>query len=215
MNLEKRKFILEKAKFLLAILLALFAAISMFISIKSCNISKEARKDAKDALQTSQCQFLQINRPYIILNPKKFDNGWFWKVDQNEKQVEITLKYEIKNVGNVTAKDISLPDKIFVGNLKNDTPVVYKKMGKVTLGPGDDFIIESKMAMGYENEELAKKQLDYLISDKSANTTFLLSVNYANELDESQKYRTFVENRIHNDKALLVKSEMLILPDNK
>ena len=230
---------LEKKKFILDIILAVFVVISLGISIRSCRtsekaektateaieiskksneIAKEANKISHDALETSQYQFLQINRPYITLAPKKFKDGLYWKVTQQENTVLIVLQYEIKNVGNVSAKNISFPDKIAVGpkmKLKDYAYVFYKKPSKVSLGPGDDFIITPNMLMEYENEEEAKINFAHFISDKSDGTTLLLSVNYTNELDESQKYRTFMQNRIHNDEALILKSEMIVLTEDE
>ena len=214
---------LENKKFILDIIIAVSVVISLGISIRSCRTSEKAEETAKEAnkisnaaLETSQYQFLQINRPYITLSPIKFDNGMYWKVTQQDNVVKVALKYKIKNVGNVAAKDIELPNKIGIDpkmKLKKDASVLYQKPRKVTLGPGESFTIEPILMMGYENEEIAKKKYVYLISDKSYGADFLLPLNYTNELDETQKYRTFMQNRIYKEKALIIKSEMINLKD--
>jgi hypothetical protein len=109
-----------------------------------------------------------------------------------------------------------LPDKIGIGpglKLTKDAPVRYYKSGKITLGPGDTFIITPIIVIAHENEETAKEEYEHLISDKSDGVDILLPVNYTNELDETQRYRTFVQNRIHKNVALVIKSEMLTLSD--
>ena len=215
-DLEKTFKSEGKKKFVFDLIMLFVAVIAIGVSIKSCRISEEAEKSANEALDISKFQFLQVNRPYIILSPKKFDNGQYWKITQEGSIIRVALKYEVNNVGNVAAKDIKLPEKIGLGprmKLNEGAPVYYQKMGKVTLGPGDSFSIEPNIVMGYKNEEVAKEQFEHLISDKSYGADFLLSVNYTNELDETQKYRTFIQNRIHKNKAQLIKSEMLNLND--
>lgn len=215
-DLEKTIKSSEKKKFYLDLAMVIVVLISVVISIRSCQVSENAEDTAKEALDTIKYQFIQTNRPYIILSPKKFDDGLFWKVGRKGNMVEVALKYEVKNVGNIGAKDINIPDKLAIGpgtKLKEGAQVIYSKMGKVTLGPGDDFNMEAITSMEYESEEEAKRNLAHFISEKSKGVTFLISVDYTNELDESQKYRTLMMNRIHNEKALLIKSEMFNLSD--
>lgn len=85
------------------IVAALVAVVSIVISVKSCQIAREA-------LDNSKQQFLQINKPYILITPKKFDDGQYWKLSLEDKTVVKRLKYQIKNAGNVIASNLSLPD---------------------------------------------------------------------------------------------------------
>lgn len=193
---------IEKKKFVLDIVMALFVFSSIVISIRSCKMSEDAAKTAKsaievsensnrlagEALETSKYQFIQVNRPYINISPKKYEDGQFWKVIQKDKVVEIDLQYEIKNVGNAAAKNVSLPDKLAVGprmNLKEGAPIIFQKSGKVTLGPGEDFIVTAQIRIDYDNIEDARKNQEHIVSDKSKGAFFQLSVSYTNELDES------------------------------
>jgi hypothetical protein len=199
------------------ILKIMVVAIPIILSIYAATTSYKSNQIAKDAVETTKHHFLQINRPYIILSPKKFDDKQFWKVKQQGDAVEIIVKYEIKNVGNVVAKDIRLPNNVAIGpklKLEEGAPVIYTRSNKVSLGPGDDFIVESGMKIHYETEEEARKNYEHFLSDKSEGMTIGFSVSYTNGLDESKKYRTLVENKIHNEKATVLKSEMLVLHDN-
>ncbi len=194
----------------------LVSIIALSISLCSNKTASDANRIAKDTYETSKYQFLQVNRPYIIISPKRFDNKQFWQIKQEGENIKIALMYEMKNAGNVTAKDIMLPDKAtFISGKKllKDDQVRYYKSGKVTLGPGDTFNIYSNIALEKENEEAAKKDYEHLVSDKSYGVDVSLSVNYTNELDETQRYKTFVQYRIHKNKAQLIKSETLILSD--
>lgn len=200
----------KKKKFILESITVIVACVALWVSIRSCQISK-------DATETSKFHFIQVNRPYLIIAPKKFEDGKFWKLAQINNQVQVILQYEVKNVGNVAAKDISTPDKLVFGPskiLQKGAPVIFRKPGKITLGPGDDFTLTATVLMDHTDEEAAKKDVKHLTSEKSEGVTFLLSVDYTNELDESQKYRTFVENKIHNEQAHIIRSEMFSLnPD--
>lgn len=196
----------------IALILAIF---SLLVAIRGCQISNDAKKIAKDSLDVTKNQFVQINRPYIILAPKKFNNGQFWKIEQDKNRVIATLRYEIKNVGNVAAKNIEVPTNVIVANVENKSPIYYQKSGKITLGPGDKMNLTLTSNMGYESEAMSKANYEYLISDKSEGVIFHLSVDYESEVDKAHKYRTYVENRIHNEKALLIKSEMLTTVGNE
>jgi len=216
-------------KIWLDIVMVIAVAISISISIKSCqisdnaettsqnavNIAKESNKIAKDALDSSQYQFIQVNRPYLIVGPSKYENGEYWDITLKSNVVEIIIKYKIKNVGNVAAKDIEIPDKIVLRlrtPKNNKVPFSFKKeIGKIALGPGDTYVCEINFELGYESDDKAKKYYDYQKSNRSEGVTFKISVEYSNELDESQQYRTVMLNEIHNDTAKIIKSEMIVI----
>ncbi len=194
----------------------LISIIALVIYNESNKIASDANRIAKDTYETSKYQFDQVNRPYIILSPKRFDDKQFWQIKQEGEIIEIVVEYEMKNTGEVAAKDIVLPDKIQASVKKKplkETPILIKKSGKVTLVPGEIFIIYQNMEWRHENEEEAKKNYELLISDKSYGVNIQLSVSYTNELDETQRYRTFVQHGIHKNVAEVIKSEMLTLSD--
>ncbi len=223
---------LENKKFGLDILMVFIVASSIVISIRSCKTSEDAVKTAKNAIKVSEnsnrianealgiskYQFIQVNRPYINISPKKNENGQFWKVIQKGKVVETYLQYEIKNVGNVAAKNVRLPDKLTVLpgiNLKEGAPITFQKHGKYTLGPGENYIEAARISISWDSIEDARKCQEELVSDKDEGILLQLLVDYTNELDESQKYRTIMMTRIHNDTALLLKSEMLLITEDE
>ena len=82
----------------------LVSIIALSISLFSNKTASDANRIAKDAFETSKYQFIQVNRPYIIISPKRFDNEQFWQIKQEREIIKIVLKYVIKNAGNVAAK---------------------------------------------------------------------------------------------------------------
>jgi len=196
-----------------AVILAnLIAIIGLFASIGSIMLSKDSNRIANDALETSRFHYIQINRPYIAISPKAYSDGLYWKLVREGSAVRATLKYELKNIGNVAAKDITLPNLLAIGpttNLKKGAELDYTRPQPLTLGPGDNLRMTPSIFMGFEDEEAASLNLKRWASGKSKGMTFLVSVEYKSELDGSKKYRSFMENRINRDRAQIIRSEMI------
>jgi len=85
---------------------------ALLVSFRSCQISNANKNISNEALEASKYQFFQLNRPWIILSPEKFENGMFWDISQKNTHIVIALKYGIQNVGNIAAKDIFFPEKM-------------------------------------------------------------------------------------------------------
>jgi hypothetical protein len=215
------------------LLVVLPIVIPILISVKSCQISESARdiaqqasklsedsnRIAREALDNSKQQFIQINRPYILVSPKKFDDGLYWRLFLENKNVVKRLKYQIKNVGNVIATNLSLPDimKIEVESRKqNDGMVItYEKPSNVTIGPGDSFTLNFTIKSTYATTQDARRNMEFYTSERYEGDTIQVSISYHNDLEPTKKYRTVVVNRIHNDTAHILKSEMLIIDKRK
>ena len=220
----KRKGGMEKSiklniiKTICAVITVFIIGGGLFLSWKTANdaqdMAKQALKAAEDsndiannALKKSEKQFIQINRPHILLSPKRFDNGLYWKIIQQKNVVKIILKYEIENVGNVSAKDVDLPHNLMVASetpFKEDFHISYKKPTKTTLGPTQKFYIEPIIEKGYDSEGKAKNYLEQLISEKSQGITFSLSVNYINPLKATEKYLTLIKNIVYKDRVKII-----------
>ena len=212
-----------------SILETLLVVVSIVIAVKSCQISESARdiaqkasklsedsnRIAKEALDNSKQQFIQINRPYLLISPRKFADGQYWRLSLEDKTVVKRLQYQLKNVGNVIATNISLPDimKIEVESPKtNDGMVInYEKPGKITLGPGDNITLNLTIKSTYPTVQNAKQNIDFYISERYEGDTIRAQITYDNDLEPTKKYTTIVLSRIHNDMAYILKSEMLMI----
>lgn len=214
---ERAKTRLELITVILAIISMVVAFVSMIVSLKGCQTSESANRIAKNALETSRQQFVQLNRPYVIITPRKGADGRYWNLAEQDKSVLINIRYEFKNVGNVVAKDIRLPDKVSVSlgaNLEEKSPVTYKKVtGAFTLGPGQSCQVDFITIIPFKTTEYAKQNLELLTSDKKNGILISTAADYVDELDKSHKYRTLVSTRFFSDRALLIKQEMLILSE--
>ncbi len=208
---------MELITVIIAVISTVVAVVSMIVSVRGCQTSESANRTAQNALDTSQQQFIQLNRPYVTITPKKGGDGRYWNLAQQDRSVLINVRYEVKNVSNVIAKDVKLPDKVSVrlgANLEEESPVTYKKTPDgFALGPGEAVRIDMIMIVHCKTSDDAKRDLESLVSGKSNGILISAPVDYANELDKSHKYRTFVMTRFFSDRALLIKQEMLSLPE--
>ena len=214
----------EKTSVAINAIVAVLVLVAIGISVRSCQISGKATNTAinalevaeasnhiaQEALQNSNTQFIQINRPYILIIPKRYENNEYRKVSQKANVVEINIKCEVKNVGNVAAKNVQLSDSIAARINLKDIPVRFQKPDGIALGPGDGFMVRIQIQMEFNTVSEAKANSESLISDQDDGVSFPFSLNYENELDQSKKYRTFRLIRIKNDMAEIVKSEMTV-----
>ena len=102
-------------KYAIDFVVAITAVISIIISIKSCKISQKANDAAENAIEISRHQFIQTNRPYIVIEAEKYDNGQYWTLEQKGATVIAESNFKFMNVGNVAAVNIQFPDAAQVG----------------------------------------------------------------------------------------------------
>lgn len=86
----------------------------------------------------------------------------------------------------------------------------YEKPNKVTLGPGDRFTLNCTIKSAYKTVQDAKQEIEFSKSKQYKGDTIQLAISHENDLEPTKKYTTVVLNRIHNDTASILKSEMLI-----
>jgi hypothetical protein len=212
---QSRKDKIDVVAKLATVVIGLIAIASFVLSIKGCQNAATANRTAENAIETSRQHFIQINRPCVTLTPKKGSDGKYWHLTQLEKSIGINIRYEVVNVGNVIAKDIRLPDKVSLrlgARLEEASPVTYKKeLGAFTLGPGQDCRVDMIQIIHFKTAEAAKQNLELLASDEKNGLRVSTAVDYGNELDKSQKYRTIVDTRFFSDRTVILKQEMLIL----
>ena len=206
-----------KKQIILNIIITLLSAGALAVSIKSCNISSEAEKNAREsnriadeALKTAQEFFLKENRPYIILKPNRFkENNFFYnyEISRLNNSVKIDFSYEMKNIGTVAAKKV-LPFRKLLYKPGGNTDLKYKLLSKeITLGPTEDIRIRLDVKMEWDEKEQFEKYVDEIISEKGTWFVLQLGVDYVSEVDTSLKYSTLVKNKILKDQAMLLKSE--------
>ncbi len=183
-------------------LTVIISAIALVVSIKNCDISKEAQKTAQHALKISQEQFFTENRPFILLKPVEFlGSKSFFQLSQEGSKVVLKLQYQIKNIGKSAAKDLILQE-ITVSSDTFSTPnnVNYKGPSVVTFGPGDEFYLEIKA--------ISNKSLSYFTSGSFKGIDVRATVTFVNELNKDLKYKITVRHFVEKNNANLIESEL-------
>jgi len=177
--------------------------------------SARSNRIAEDALSTSRKQFLQTNRPYVVLSPRKFENGRYYTVERQGEMLAVGFEFDVENVGNVAARDVDIPDRMLIGlkKLEEDARVfpLRKEISPVTLSPGQSFVSMFSLKLEHKSIKEAKRGLEHFSSEDSEGFLIKYSVEYRSEVDESRRYESSVTYRFRGDQRQLLKMEMSVL----
>ena len=193
----------------LELMTILLAGAALFVSIRSYNIAKQANKTSKDALKASEKQFLEVNRPYLLIEPVIFkDTNSYFKIEKIDNDIiKFNLKYKITNKGNVIIKDIVQPDVLNVAENQKYLGTLQSNVATLSLNPGQQLI----MGIWYSQRKIGDIQIDEYVNGFHSGKNSLVHafpIQYHTELDPSIVYKLFVKHKIHNDRVELLKSEM-------
>lgn len=190
-------------------IVALFA---LAISVKSCSVSKKANQLSQQAIEISTEQFFQENRPYIVLKPRKFtssQNYYEYILQPEENRVTIVLQFEIRNKGNVAAKDVAGYSKAMAGKSFSDLEAIdINPPNKLTLGPGEYYVHVIKYSTVWSKESY-ENYVQKLSSEKGVELTVRVGVTYLSEVNPEQSFSSGVVTKItkHTAEAIDIKYE--------
>jgi len=188
------------------VLIALFA---LMVAVRSCQRSNDAHSTAIEALATAERHFVQEHRPYLVITPSKFkDDNTYVKLSRDGNRIEVKIRYEIMNRGNVPAKDISSPTSYVLGNEINLPKFQLRPPPVITLGPGDTTVVEWGTEQEYATGDVARKEMEYFASPQWKGANLYFGVTYHNGLEPSLAYTTVVAHIFKKDTTILLKSEM-------
>ncbi len=183
--------------------------ISLGVAVRSCDIANEA-------LEISNNQFYQINKPFIASRPIKYPDGKYIIFKREGKVISIDFQFEVKNLGNVAAANITYPEKFSINEKRSVVPggIEYKKPAQDTvLGPGDNFFLKMHTTLNFDNEEIAKKEYNEFQQGEPVNIQS--SVFYENDINRNQKFQLLEEYVITIDSNYIVKSALKMDESNK
>jgi hypothetical protein len=123
--------------------------IAVFALFYSC----KANRIAEGAQRASEKQFIGINRPLLTFTPMRLD-GWFVNPTNDGNRVSGRVKYEMKNVGSVIARNITFP-KIMVKTGTNLVPAEAERLNPLNLAPGANLFFELRYQSSYSSVEQA------------------------------------------------------------
>ena len=176
------------------------SAIALAISIKSCY-------DAKNAIEISQRQFIEENRPYLLIEPVTFkETDSYFKIDRNKDEVKINIRYRVTNIGNTIAKNIIHPSQAVIEN-HGIVDGLVSKVTPISLGPDQKISLIVWVLFKGKGDDSIDNFIDSYYSGKS-HVTHEFPVKYSTELEPSFTYYTIVEHEIYTDHAAILRSEM-------
>lgn len=186
----------------------LIAFIALIISVKSCSLSKESNKIAKEAFLNSKNSFNIEQRPRLTLTPKRFkDNDTFIKISNTDTTLIFECQLEMKNVGKVPAKSITLPKAFATGiKIPSGTPIAITLPPVIALAPNDHLNIRCRVTLGLTKPDIEATLKNWESPDKSI--TLQVPCSYSSELDQSVTYETKVAVKFYKNEVVVLKYEM-------
>jgi hypothetical protein len=193
-----------KIKTCFEIVLALIALSSAISAIRSCQIAEDSKIIAEKTLESSDKQFVQLNRPYLTLSPVKYDDGTYYKITEKDQKLIIELSLELKNSGNVAAKNVTFPNAI---NIKTKMTLngIYKITPIMSLSPEDSIKFSIAMHIDFNDQNDLPLTIEKLNSSEYKGIEMGCTVTYENEMNETNKYACDVQYRIKKDRAIILK----------
>lgn len=160
---------------------------------------------ARSAVKSSEKQFLKINRPLLLVTPVRFANGEFLSVVANGREITYRNQYEIKNVGNVVAKNIQL-GRARVRDSKSGKVLpaeVEMLANNVSLGPGDYHTLVSELSLSMTNATAAT---NYVTKFNEAQEVRML-LSYTHALDTGLTFRVMRRDQIGRNSVVTLGSD--------
>jgi hypothetical protein len=161
---------------------------------------------AGSSAKTSEKQFIQLNRPLVLMTPTRFENGEFLALVANGREVRHRVQYELKNVGNVIAVNLQPTPGLTVLDAKTGQrlPVAEEpRVGKRSLGPGDSYMLISELTMSLTSEEAAANYVKQFKDFVEVN----MVVMYTHSLDPARSFKTIRRNRIGKSSVIELDSD--------
>jgi len=196
----------KSPKLLGEIIVSIISVISVFCSIYAVFVSKEGNRISKNAIKTSEYQFLRLNRPYILVKPKKIDDtNDYIKISRDGNKIRCEVAYVVTNVGTAPAAYIRYPQSIIA---EPNIPVVELHLpSQLPLAPNDKYEMGYIIESSCKTEKDAQYQVAKFQDPNWQGMIVGIPVNYDNGLDFRQMYVTNVRIKFRVKEAYILKEE--------
>lgn len=190
---------------------AICAIIAVGAAIASYFTARAANTKSDKAMKLSRQQFLEENRPHLVIKPITDEKTGFYIVIEETDilRFRVHLRYQLKNVGSVIASNVFTPDTAnFTVNEKNE--VVLKgdiRSSVISIPPGESIVSSIWVDVQSSSPEEAEKYIKELRNGEGKMTHDFPAI-YQNEIDPSLRYLTQVHHEISKDKVSILGYEM-------
>ena len=174
--------------------------ISICIAIIALGVSIKVAIDNRISRQI-------INKPELVIRPVKFeDTNTYLKCSRNERTVSFEYNLQIKNRGDIAAKNITFPDKPYLPEFEREQ-VKYNELQAITIEQGESVFAVSDFEIQFASKNKAAEIIK-LINDPSwPGIIFSIEVKYKSDLEPDVQYIKKVGFQISKEEALLLINE--------
>lgn len=180
----------------------LISVLALLVALVSIYFSCEANITSKSALKLSEI----INTPFLDARLENFKSGTYYKVEKNETGINLKIKFELHNTGNVpiTVTSVKLA-KLEVESQKTPYPG-FEDTLEIIIAPKT-----SKFYYPIFGLSLSEKTPDEIFERSNSsgfNFTTEWKFNYHSEIKENEVNQIIVGYKITKDTATIIKNEM-------
>ena len=185
-----KRFSKENVLELVSICIAIFA---LGVSIKVAIDNKTSKKI--------------INKPELVIRPVKFeDTDTYLKCSRNGRTVSFKYNLQIKNKGNIAAKNITFPDKPHIPEFEKEK-VTYNELQAITIEQGESVFAASGFEIQFASRNKAIKIIQLIDDPSWPGITFGVEVKYKSDLEVDVQYIKKVGFQLSKEEALLLINE--------
>jgi hypothetical protein len=178
---------------LLELITIFTAVIALVVSIKVAIASKTSRQI--------------LNKPELVIRPVKFeDTHTYLKCSRNGRTVSFKYNLQIKNKGNISAKDITFPEKPYIPEFEKEK-VTYNGHQPITIEQGESVFAASGFEIQFRSRQKAEKIIQLIDDNSWPGITFGVEVKYKSDLEADVQYIKKVGFQISKKDALLLINE--------
>ena len=174
--------------------------IAIFISVIALMVSIKVAIDSKTSRQI-------INKPELVIRPVKFeDTNTYLRCSRNGHIVSFKYNLQIKNRGNISAKNITFPARPYLPEFEKEK-VKYKELQAITIEQGESVLAPSGFEIQFTSSEKAAKIIKLIDETSWPGITFSIEIKYKSDLEPDVQYIKKVGFQISKEEALLLINE--------
>ncbi|MBN1695387.1 hypothetical protein JW879_08305 [candidate division WOR-3 bacterium] len=174
--------------------------ISICIAIVALGVSINVAIDNKKSKEI-------INKPELVIRPVKFeDTDTYLKCSRNGRTVSFEYNLQIKNKGNIAAKNITFPEKPYLPEFEKEK-VIYNEHRSITIEQWETVFAVSGFEIQFASRNKAMKIMQLIDDPSWPGITFSIEVKYKSDLEADVQYIKKVGFQISKEDALLLINE--------
>lgn len=148
-----------------------------------------------------------INKPELVIRPIKLeDTDTYLKCSRNGKTVSFEYNLQIKNKGNIAAKNITFPNRPYLPEFEKEK-VEYNEHQAITIEQGESVYAVSGFSINFTSKSKAIKIMELIDNPLWPGITFSIEVRYKSDLEPDVQYIKKVGFQISKKEALLLINE--------